>query len=167
MKNNFKRCLAMLLAIMMVVGACAFPISAADDTNAEVTTGLKCDNVACGSTNTKLLEKVPGSCTTQGHDKWYCNVCGNNFMANVGKFADHKYEWQEAQDDTCVDGVVGRPAGNQCTECGHWEVPFTPEDKQCGTNCIVGANSEIVHDVTPGMGCKHTWDGGHITNGET
>jgi hypothetical protein len=76
MKNNFKRCLALLMALMMIVGAFAIPVSAADS---------DCEH------EWEVYAKKDPTCTTVGSTTYICTKCEEYEQRDLVAKLDHNY----------------------------------------------------------------------------
>ncbi|MBQ9692097.1 MAG: hypothetical protein IJV70_02970, partial [Clostridia bacterium] len=76
MKNNFKRCLALLLALMTIVGAFSIPVSAAE---------------ACDHDWEVYGEIVKPTCTAQGYTTEFCPKCQEYRITDVKGKLPHEH----------------------------------------------------------------------------
>lgn len=101
MKNNFKRCLALLLAIMTIVGAFSIPVSAAEE----------CDH------DYQEIVKAP-TCTTVGYTTKVCKLCDESEIVGILPKLEHNYQKATAaKAPTCSNPGYTKDS-MVCKNCG-------------------------------------------------
>ena len=77
MKNNFKRCLALLMALMMVFGTLAIPVTAAAEA---------CDH------NYVEWKTIDATCTEKGRTLWRCTKCFDYIDKNIVLISSRRFK---------------------------------------------------------------------------
>ena len=96
MKNNFKRCLALLLALMSIVGSFAIPVSAAE----------ACDH------DWEEYKTVAPTCTTVGYTTYVCKLCSESKTENLVAKLNHTWvKMDTMKDSNCTKITFGVLAG--------------------------------------------------------
>jgi len=141
MKNNFKRCLALLLALMTIVGAFSIPVSAAEE---------------CDHTWEKVGSKDP-TCTAQGYETWFCTTCQEYEVRNITPKLNHNYVEATAKlEPTCSTNGYEKGA-IVCSVCG--DVKDVDEDGDKVDDGYLAADATISGDGKD----LHKWGAGAVT----
>lgn len=156
MKNQIKKVLSLMLAIVMCMSTLVLGISAESE---------------CPHYDTLYLGKVAPTCTEQGGSRYQCQDCGEVFVeyyleANghtyycvycAREYADNEYHWCTTDPDSFDDWYYDQGSCTKtCTVCGEVEeldhIPGEPGEScgsytcdHCGEVVNVGINNEDNH----------------------
>lgn len=106
MKKSTMRALALVMAIMMIVGTlAAIPFSALPA------------EPKCVHTKGTLVETVEPTCQLYGYSVYKCAECGEAFITDVTDKTE-AHDWQEIGEVPATCDTPGSTAGRKCTICG-------------------------------------------------
>lgn len=150
MKINFRRFMAMMLAVLMVFGAFSTLATAADTaTDSVCSDGGDHDWIQLGDDETAI---VPPTCTEDGYTWYYCVKCNAKDIQNIKRALGHDWETSTVEPTCLADGK----SVETCSRCGltQNEKVLTPE-----TNIIV--NFDGTETVQDGYMKGEHWVAGH------
>ena len=150
MKINFRRFMAMMLAVLMVFGAFSTLATAADTaTDSVCSDGGDHDWIQLGDDETAI---VPPTCTEDGYTWYYCVKCNAKDIQNIQLALGHDWETSTVEPTCLADGK----SVETCSRCGltQNETVLTPE-----TNIIV--NFDGTETVEKGYMKGEHWVAGH------
>lgn len=156
-KNAFSRVLALVLALIMVVGNAAMLVVAEEahdhDANTVTTHPAEGDHTLVNCPNAvKIGDTVAPTCTKWGYTKYQCPDCECFFLEDFVKpLGDGNHDWKVTKAATCE-----KDGEKKCSICGTTEtIPAGHTwDKETAEDCTVGKICTVCGKVVSG---PHTW----------
>lgn len=156
-KNAFSRVLALVLALIMVVGNAAMLVVAEEaqhDHDAETVTTCPAagDHTLVNCPNAVKGDTVAPTCTKWGYTKYQCPDCKCFFLEDFVKpLGDGNHDWKVTKAATCE-----KDGEKKCSICGTTETIAAGHtwDKETAEDCTVGKTCTVCGTVEKG---DHTW----------
>ena len=107
MKKSTMKVLALIMAVIMIVGTLAVvPFSAISDKHVH--------------TKGTFVETVEPTCLLYGYSVYKCAECGESFLTDITDKTE-QHDWQEVGEVPATCDTPGYTAGRKCTICGFVE----------------------------------------------
>ncbi len=151
MKINFRRFMAMMLAVLMVFGAFSTLATAADTATADACIdGGEHDWIQLGDDATAI---VPPTCEEDGYTWYYCVKCNAKDIQNIKPALGHDFQPSTVKPNCKVDGKYVETCSREGCGATQKESVLTPD-----TNIVVDFDG--TESVEPAY-----WEGEHYVAG--
>ena len=173
MRNRMKRIIAIVLALLLVLGM--MPGAALADPPAGACSGKDAADRNNGQHFWDAVGKQAASCTEEEGIIWKCVYCGQQYFEKTGDALGHDWTaWWTEKEATCEEAGSKRRVCNRCEReetapipalghaWGEWQTRTPATCEAAGTKTRVCGNCRAEQtDTIPALG--HSWDSGVVT----